>query len=185
MSSETKPTAGPWMVGNVAPGSDERWNASSVYAPNGEGVAQVYGLYLHTTLSKMEQSNDPRVLEGLANARLIAEAGTVLHETGMGPMELADKAQRLSSENETLRIDQGASLAAAELADRVKVLEGERAELLEALKFSLSHIAHKPSCCSINPTEEWATRGSVTVDSCKCDRKTIITLIAKLEGTRE
>lgn len=58
---------------------------------------------------------------------LIAEAGTVLHETGMGPRELAQKIQQLTAENEALRIHQGESLAAAEMSDRIKTLEQQLA----------------------------------------------------------
>jgi hypothetical protein len=65
----------------------------------------------------------------LDDARLIAEAGTVLHETGMTPKELAERVTQLTSANETLRIEKGASLAAAEMSDRITTLKSELAAM--------------------------------------------------------
>jgi hypothetical protein len=110
-----------------------------------------------------------------ADAEFIADAFNVRLETGLTPRELADKVQQLSSENETLRIHQGASLAAMEMSDRVKLLEGERAEVVRFAKM----VAESCQCeCAVTPHDQHQ-------DGCMhwLQARTNA-LIAKLEGTQ-
>jgi hypothetical protein len=68
--SEAKPTRGPWELWGDA-------NPSQVISSPAGFVAQTLG------------SNDE------ANARLIAEAGTVHHETGLTPRQLVERVKEL------------------------------------------------------------------------------------------
>lgn len=148
--------------------------------------------------------------EKITLGELVTEAHEVLHNTGLTPRELADKADAGEKfktfvhayldehgvthgdpsnqhQIEGCRIGARLDLMFAErdqLAERVTTLEGERAEVLEKLKLALPHIAHELSCCQINSARDWATKGSVTTEGCACDRKAITTLIAKLEGAQ-
>lgn len=74
MSEAIKPTPGPWTVaGENAVEPDVMWGECF--------VAQCFGF------------SDPD--EALANARLIAEAGTVHHETGLTPSQLVERVKEL------------------------------------------------------------------------------------------
>lgn len=74
MSESIKPTPGPWTVaGENAVEPDVMWGECF--------VAQCFGF------------SDPD--EALANAILIAEAGTVFHTTGMTPMQLVERVKEL------------------------------------------------------------------------------------------
>jgi len=74
-----KPTKGPWVADFKSIGH--------VKADNGALIAQCKRL---TTLTNME-----------ANARLIAEAGTVYHETGKTPRELLEILQSILKADES------------------------------------------------------------------------------------
>lgn len=75
-----KHTPGPWEIGS--PHHDnpngERYNANCITSEAGCGVCQVYGIPMQTTLKEAESLTDPRYIEGLANARLIASAPELL-----------------------------------------------------------------------------------------------------------
>lgn len=98
-----------------------------------------------------------------ANARLIAEAGTVLHETGLTPRELANVLGVVRS-------------TADQLAARIKTLEGERAELVNFAKM----VAKSCECeCAVTPHDQHQ-------DGCMHWLQTRSNhLIAKLEGPQE
>lgn len=83
MTTETKlkATPGPWVVMPKKYGVDIMRLVSS----NRFGIAMVYG----------GAPDGVGVREGLANARLIAEAGTVASETGLSPRQLAEQRQEL------------------------------------------------------------------------------------------
>lgn len=69
----TKHTPGPWTIGR--PSEYGTHNANHIFA-GGDGIANVYGIAMHTTLE--EAAKMPRSAEGLANARLIAKAPDML-----------------------------------------------------------------------------------------------------------
>lgn len=82
MSEASKPTPGPWF--------EHREGFSTVYveARIGGGMVQEVAACGPTDAGQYQQA---------ANARLIAEAGTVHHETGLTPRQLVDRMKALES----------------------------------------------------------------------------------------
>jgi hypothetical protein len=68
----SKHTAGPWRVGKET--EYGTFNPTTVQTETGEGIANVFGIPLHT---KLEQLDDTSA-EGLANAKLIAASPEML-----------------------------------------------------------------------------------------------------------
>lgn len=93
----SKPTPGPWST------KKNGFNECAVVAGNGVWITYVAGE--HQKSSTQE-----------ANARLIAEAGTVHHETGKTPRQLQDALSVLEQERSVL-------------ADEVERLTRERADM--------------------------------------------------------
>lgn len=54
--------------------------------------------------------------------------------------------------------------------------------LVAALKIARQHLAHDVSCVGINPTKEWAEKGSVHANNCACEIKQVDAAIAKAEA---
>lgn len=81
---ETKRTPGPWLrSGNL------------VYARNEHGLNSM-DLRVHVHRSNGNgKTGAEAIAEEEANARLIAEAGTVHHETGLTPRQLAEQRREL------------------------------------------------------------------------------------------
>lgn len=115
MTDKTKPTPGPWEVGNGVSGTDE----ATVDAPH----YQICTLHHHAVGSIKKEMH--------ANARLIAEAGTVHHETGLTPRELVEKITELKSECFTLAADQCHDGYAGEYGDHRCRYQDRIAELVE------------------------------------------------------
>ena len=66
-------TPGPWTQGYKEHG----FNACMIYGgPNQSGICQMFDIYQHKSVEECE--NDPRIAEGMANARLIAAAPCLL-----------------------------------------------------------------------------------------------------------
>ena len=80
MSEAIKPTPGPWIVSPYADGFE-------VDGPGGICIAQAQQL---KPIRKKEDHDQRK-----ANARLIAEAGTVRHETGLSPRQLVERVKEL------------------------------------------------------------------------------------------
>lgn len=80
MSEAIKPTPGPWIVSPYADGFE-------VDGPGGICIAQAQQL---KPIRKKEDHDQRK-----ANARLIAEAGTVAHETGLTPRQLVERVKEL------------------------------------------------------------------------------------------
>ncbi|WP_333906118.1 hypothetical protein [Delftia acidovorans] len=82
MSEASKPTPGPWF--------EHREGFSTVYveARIGGGMVQEVAACGPTDAGQYQQA---------ANARLIAEAGTVHHETGLTPRQLVDRMKAVES----------------------------------------------------------------------------------------
>lgn len=57
----------------------------------------------------------------------------------------------------------------AESEAQIAALQLERDALREALKLARTRMAHRIGCTTINPTEEWAEKGSINVDDCHCE----------------
>ena len=55
-------------------------------------------------------------------------------------------------------------------------------DLLEACTLALTRIAHTIQCATVNPSEQWESKGSISFDNCKCERAFIKAAIAKAEG---
>ena len=75
--SEIKPTPGPWAVARMTPCRVDTASGS-----------------ISISWSSNNDSG-AREREAEANARLIAEAGTVFHTTGMTPMQLVERVKQL------------------------------------------------------------------------------------------
>lgn len=82
MSEASKPTPGPWF--------EHREGFSTVYveARIGGGMVQEVAACGPTDAGQYQQA---------ANARLIAEAGTVHHETGLTPRQLVEQRDALAA----------------------------------------------------------------------------------------
>ncbi|MGG4053519.1 hypothetical protein ABEW79_17910 [Delftia tsuruhatensis] len=82
MSEASKPTPGPWF--------EHREGFSTVYveARIGGGMVQEVAACGPTDAGQYQQA---------ANARLIAEAGTVHHETGLTPRQLVEQRDALAT----------------------------------------------------------------------------------------
>ena len=87
---EMKPTPGPWTV---LPEEDDRDYIRIRGVRLGERykIANVHMPKLMTTDSLRERED----AESRANARLIAEAGTVFHNTGLSPVQLVEQRDEL------------------------------------------------------------------------------------------
>ena len=79
--SEMKPTPGPWSVDDAQPGDAFR------YVIHGDGDS-FGGICRISTNSNANAEDD---------ARLIAEAGTVFHNTGLSPVQLVEQRDCLAS----------------------------------------------------------------------------------------
>ena len=106
MSAQTKHTPGPWKI----------CYDGQIDGPNGELVCSL-------SWESFKEFNDSA--ENKANATLIAEAGTVAHETGLTPRQLADQWKKSS---ESLR-----NLAASAF-DEIALTPRQRVYLLEVLE---------------------------------------------------
>ena len=89
---EMKPTPGPWTV---LPEEDDRDYIRIRGVRLGERykIANVHMPKLMTTDSLRERED----AESRANARLIAEAGTVFHNTGLSPVQLVEMVKELKA----------------------------------------------------------------------------------------
>lgn len=81
---EKKPTPGPWSV------FEHSWCETSITAPGTSNSICLLDIN-HAT----EDSQAADEAQMAANARLIAEAGTVFHNTGLSPVQLAEMVKEL------------------------------------------------------------------------------------------
>jgi hypothetical protein len=81
-----KPTAGPW-VAEYEPEADYPWCVRSDLLP-----------YIASVINSIHDGEEE------ANARLIAEAGTVYHETGLTPRQLAEQRAELIDALESVAV---------------------------------------------------------------------------------
>jgi len=86
-TNEAKPTPGPWKYSFE--GSDPSWAIVT-----GQGGAIIANVNSETGPDAVS-APAMRQMPADANARLIAEVGTVYHETGLTPRELAEQVQEL------------------------------------------------------------------------------------------
>lgn len=110
MSEAIKPTPGPWIVSPYADGFE-------VDGPGGICIAQAQQL---KPIRKKEDHDQRK-----ANARLIAEAGTVAHETGLTPRQLVDRVKELEE------LLNGVLLMGRGTSGRI-IVEGWQEEVLRA-----------------------------------------------------
>ena len=110
MSEAIKPTPGPWIVSTYADGFE-------VDGPGGICIAQAQQL---KPIRKKEDHDQRK-----ANARLIAEAGTVAHETGLTPRQLVDRVKELEE------LLNGVLLMGRGTSGRI-IVEGWQEEVLRA-----------------------------------------------------
>lgn len=104
-------TPGPWETDGL------NIFGKSIDKPRQEHIAVVTGL-----------SNFDTVMPRQANARLIAEAGTVSHETGLTPRQLADKLESYK------KIGVASSEVTQKLLNEIATLKSQRNELLGNLR---------------------------------------------------
>lgn len=95
MTSNVKPTPGPWYVPSHAP-----W---SVWMDGDRG--QIASCRWTEADGKLGPNCIKHYDQSQANARLIAEAGTVYHETGLSPRQLAKQRAELLAALETMKND--------------------------------------------------------------------------------
>ena len=86
-TNEAKPTPGPWKYSFE--GSDPSWAIVT-----GQGGAIIANVNSETGPDAVS-APAMRQMPADANARLIAEVGTVYHETGLTPRELAEQREEL------------------------------------------------------------------------------------------
>ncbi len=118
--SEAKPTPGPWHTSSTHLGA-----AIDIGAANGANVALVSG--------PKENGAD----EYVANADMIADAGTVFHETGLTPRQLAEQRDKLLAALGSLRLLTFGSRSADDEALNA-VLEGRDAEVLHLVDAAIA-----------------------------------------------
>lgn len=82
MSEAIKPTPGPWEIVQAEAGIVVRTESPSKTRYEASRYAAIGGF---------EREDPKQLAEAMANARLIAEAGTVFHETGLSPRQLAER----------------------------------------------------------------------------------------------
>ena len=86
--SEAKPTPGPWYAKNHVVHTDAMpkrfWGEANQYS--GPYIVMQTGLY-----------SGPDDATTYANARLVADAGTVFHTTGLTPSQLVERVKELES----------------------------------------------------------------------------------------
>ncbi len=83
MSEAIKPTPGPWTV------VENSWEVSTVSA----GSVEVARCYVDCNVTEDTLAEDEATMN--ANACLIAESGTVAHETGLTPRQLVERVKEL------------------------------------------------------------------------------------------
>ena len=88
MKTTAKPTPGPWSAGGTADGDPD-----AIVDPDGFELA-----YINQFASSHGNG------EHEANAALIAEAGTVYHETGLSPREILAQRDELLERLDTLTL---------------------------------------------------------------------------------
>ncbi|MDI9430672.1 MAG: hypothetical protein QM570_03000 [Planctomycetota bacterium] len=86
-TNQAKPTPGPWQYSFE--GSDPSWAIVT-----GQGGAIIANVNSETGPDAVS-APAMRQMPADANARLIAEVGTVYHETGLTPRELAEQREEL------------------------------------------------------------------------------------------
>ena len=121
-------TPGPWVArrhGVVVGGAAHQYT-------NGEAMDQLAMacVLAHST------ADDP-IAERDANTRLIAEAGTVLHETGLTPRQLAERVNKLEAARiayaSEFPLNADGEPDVGNIHANIRQLAEQRAELLEAL----------------------------------------------------
>ena len=114
-----------------------------------------------------------------------ADDSCLVTDENYGAME--EHARKLERQRDVLR-EAGMTLDetkarvagdAAVYAHECAKLRGDRDELLAALREVLPRLSHKAVCCSVQPTEEWAVKGSVSFDDCLCGIKVMQAILAK------
>ena len=50
-----------------------------------------------------------------------------------------------------------------------EAMAAENARLREALKIALPRLVHLPDCRTMPPAADWATRGIITFENCRCE----------------
>lgn len=123
MSEAIKPTQGPWSV------CEHSWCDTSISAPSTDHAICRLDIN-HAT----EESQEADEAQMAANARLIAEAGTVHHETGLTPRQLVERVKELEEAlNGLLQEVDLAGLGTAKDFGWPRVTSAARAALSKAL----------------------------------------------------
>ena len=126
MSEAIKPTPGPWIVSPYADGFE-------VDGPGGICIAQAQQL---KPIRKKEDHDQRK-----ANARLIAEAGTVRHETGLSPRQLVGRVKELEEAlNGLLQEVDLAGLGTAKDFGWPRVTSAARAALSKSLPNTVAEV---------------------------------------------
>jgi len=98
MTIESKHTAGPWIAAS-RPSSVVGW---PVVGPMGRSICNVSWMPRKAYPDVSDADYSAFNSECEANAALIAEAGTVAHETGLTPRQLAERCERLEAALESI-----------------------------------------------------------------------------------
>ena len=106
--------------------------------------------------------------------------GLVEIESTQDPEEATTTARRIAA---SLNACAGISTEALEKGPAVAELireSGSVAEMVEALRETLSYLAHGRVCMTLNPTEQWEERGSWSPDNCRCVIAKVHAALAKV-----
>ncbi len=144
MNDTAKPTPGPWVYYN---NTHNIALDHQVHAPE-QRVARIY--------AKRGVKS-----EAQANAALIAEAGTVYHETGLTPRQL------LEQRDDAINRLQSVAFANAGLMKQVEALTEQRDELIDLLGQATTMLAFATHTPCTRPPTQFEDEGSQVVEKCR------------------
>lgn len=127
------PTEGPWLTsGNPVKQSNYGVYKQCIYTTYERDGTRHIDKRVNITADTKELAQE--------FAKIAAEAGTVFHETGLSPRQLADELEKLRGTLETAEID----IPQPHLK-KIEALTFQRNELLEACEYALKAIENYPN----------------------------------------
>lgn len=143
LNQEVGHTEGPWLSSGLA----GHWNGpkGEFYSISFQRGTKEEGNRCSGHVAEVKVLNKTEEARAIAraNASLIAEAGTIAHETGLTPRQLADELKK-SNKGMSALADQVVkdTVENCDLKRELRSLTSQRNELLEALKKTKKFIAY-------------------------------------------